>query len=281
MIDSNSLLSRFLSGPDANLISILFGAAGFGYAIYASRKNPTRKSLAFRLKGSNIVNQKSRSIPNLDIRFEGCDIGVLSETQIHFWNAGNSAITSDDIPPGAPLAVWVPKECRVLGVTLLKVDGPAVMVSPTKELGLNSAAISVTSIERGKGALISVLHTAPNPYDVRLIGAIKDNGAPILRKSLLTTRRLFNFLDAFYIATLVILGGLLLWANVKVHGIIGSILPTLVVGFLLGVLLTLFHAGFQWVMLRLRRRLLSPSAWVFEKTELSETELRAVGEAKT
>ena len=260
----------FLQNPWIGLLGFLTGIMGLAIAVYSWRRNPQDKRVYFRSRGVNIVNKKSTDVSELQIRFAGADISTLSETMIHFWNGGNSAVVGSDIPDTSPMAVSVPEDAKILACAIVVVDGPGVQLTVGTDIGQHQLPIIINSIERRRGALLKVLHTCADPNKAVLSGSIRDHGAPRIRRPIVSASSISNtYLGALFLLPICL--GVLAGVSQGIKsGLIGGILNGIFNVIIFLILLSLVIAPATKLLLWLIKQFTSPSSFEFQRDKFPE-----------
>ena len=160
------VLKAFLN---QNWVSSLVGITGVVTAIIGLllyRASRIRAQLVYQVRATRILGSKERSLPEeVEILFKGRSISRLTKTHIIFWNSGNATVNGDNIIAHDPLRLEFSEATQVLAVTVPHVNRtPNKFIATTDSHSPNKIICSFDYLDPGNGAVVELLHNAPERY---------------------------------------------------------------------------------------------------------------------
>lgn len=154
-------------------ISIAIGLASILLAVFLYRAGKPKRLLSYASRTFRIISEKAGKVPGLTIDYDGHPIRALSVTRLAIWNAGNEALKREDIPPMAPLVIYVRPGVSLFDIRLIEVTSPAnnVEIIPT-DGNSNLYVVNYQYFDPSDGAILSIIHDGTEIGDVAVRGRI-------------------------------------------------------------------------------------------------------------
>lgn len=157
-------------GTILGVLGIVIGIVT-GYIFYVKGKRI--KEASWSIDGSNLIKGYSSLFEDLEIKYKGTNIENLTVSRLVFWNNGNEVIDSTDIQTAIPVSIRVFDQVEILDVKVLKESNPANCLTVSLLENKKAALLFFDYLNPNQGALIQVIHTGTNPYQLFIYGQIK------------------------------------------------------------------------------------------------------------
>jgi len=167
-----------VTGDSLNLlIAAATVVASLAISYYFYRMAKKERRLVYVVTGNTVVQaDKKREI---EVRYKGSDVPVVTRTVITFWNAGREPIRDADIVATHPLYLKLPDGAALLDFRVVAATRPEIDFTCHLDVDLPRVLLRFSHLNYRDGAAVEVLHTGSSPATATVEGAIVGvNGAP-------------------------------------------------------------------------------------------------------
>lgn len=173
----DAVMGFFSSGIMGIVFLILaVGAIVVAYVLY--RKGRRVKDPSWAIRSDNLIKEYTARLSDLSVLYKGDSVENLSISKVLFWNRGGDTINRGDIAPADLLRITGVGDVRLLDVRVAQVNSEAAHFSITLSEDQKSAYLGFDYLDKGKGAVIQVVHSGTSSEDVQVLGSIKGAGVP-------------------------------------------------------------------------------------------------------
>jgi hypothetical protein len=160
-----------MSGDALNLVlaavSIVVGAAVSYYFYRISRKE---RLPLYVVTGEVVVRGDANR--DIEVRYKGDAVLMVSRTAVALWNAGREPIRRDDLVENHPLRVRLPEDAELLEARVLVTTKPEIDFACFPDDRYTEVNLGFSFLNHHDGGAIELLHTGEDPLDVSIEGAI-------------------------------------------------------------------------------------------------------------
>lgn len=112
----------------------------------------------------HVVVSGSLGREEIEIRFAGEVVPVVSRTLVVFWNRGRKSIRRDEVPAAHPLRIEVLDDgARVLDAAVITSTRPEIGVEARPDLYGPGVTLSFEFLDYRDGFVVEMLHTSSRP----------------------------------------------------------------------------------------------------------------------
>jgi hypothetical protein len=160
-----------MSGNTLNLVLAAAGIVVGGAVSYYFYRITKKERRPVYVVSGYIVVQGDEKL-DIEVRYKGHEVPMVSKTVIAFWNAGREPIRRADLLENHPLTVKLPKGTKLLDGRVTATTRSEIDFACFPDERYRGLKLGFSFLNHQDGGAIEILHTSDDPWDVDIEGAI-------------------------------------------------------------------------------------------------------------
>jgi hypothetical protein len=156
----------FLAGVEVTLIILALN-------LWLRLRDTRRHQLCWLAYSRSLVTDRVTQIRGLSVLFNGIPVNTFTQTTVVFWNCGTEVVGSADIETVNPLRITIEGSSRILSAEITKTNHEASQFVAHMSDDYNGVLLRFDYLNAGKGARISLFHTAASDAKARVQGDVR------------------------------------------------------------------------------------------------------------